>query len=139
MGPFKLYDCDIGITLRGVNYEFDHVDSITIEDPKRVRLVRGANQKNKIGLSYLEGVKEATTVTTSVIDVPVELHKLLTEAHENQERMDFYCISRADGSSKLAKNCVLSQKPQQLNLDDSPESLNTSLVFESFDVGEVKK
>lgn len=136
---FKLYDCDIGITLNGVNYEFEHVDSVTVEDPKRVRLTRGANQKNKVGLSYVEGVKEATTLTTSVIGIPAELHTLLTEAHEKETRMDFYCISRQDGSSKMAKNAVLSQKPQQANLDDTPESLNTSLAFESFDVGEVHK
>lgn len=136
---FKLYDCDIGITLNGVNYEFEHVDSVTVEDPKRVRLTRGANQKNKVGLSYVEGVKEATTLTTSVIGIPAELHALLTEAHEKETRMDFYCISRQDGSSKMAKNAVLSQKPQQANLDDTPESLNTSLAFESFDVGEVHK
>lgn len=136
---FKLYDCDIGITLRGVNYDFVHVDSVTIDDPERTRLTRGANRGNKRGISYLEGSKEAKTVTTSVIEVPMELHALLVDAYRKQERMDFYCIARSDGSSKLAKNAVLSQEPQQLTLDDSPESMNTSLIFESFDVSENPK
>jgi hypothetical protein len=63
----KLYDCDVGITLRGVNYEFEHVDSVSIEDPERTRLIRGGNAKNKLGIAYTEGVKDAKTVTTSVI------------------------------------------------------------------------
>lgn len=136
---FRLYDCDIGLTIDGVNYEFEHVDSVTIEDPVRNRLTRGANAGNKTGLSYLEGVKEAKTITVSVISVPMELHGILKEAFQNQTRMDFFCVSRLDGSSKLAKKAVLSQEPQQLTLDDTPESLNTELVLESFDVGEVHK
>lgn len=136
---FKLYDCDIGFTIDGVNYEFEHVDSVTIEDPVRNRLTRGANAGNKTGLAYIEGVKEAKTVTVSVIEVPLALHDILTAAFENQTRMDFFAVSRLDGSSKLAKKAVLSQRPQQLTLDDTPESLNTELVLESFDVTEVKK
>lgn len=136
---FKLYDCDIGLTIRGTNYDLEHVDSVTIEDPSRTRLVRGANASNKIGLAYTEGTKEASTITTSTIGVPADLHNLLKDVFKTKERIDFYCISRQDGSSKMAKNSVLAQEPQQLNLDDSPESLNTALVLESFDVSENHK
>jgi hypothetical protein len=135
----KLYDCDVGITLRGVNYEFEHVDSVSIEDPERTRLIRGGNAKNKLGIAYTEGVKDAKTVTTSVIGIPAALHVLLTDAFNTKERLDFWAISRQDGSSKMAKNAVLSQKPMQPTLDDSAESLNTPLVFESFDVTELLK
>ena len=136
---FKLYDCDIGITLNGVNYEFEHVDSVTIEDPVRARLTRGANASNTEGLAYMEGVKEAKTITTSVISIPAELHALLKQAFRDKTRMEVYVISRQDGSSKIAKRAILSQEPQQLTLDDSPESLNTDLIFESFDISEVHK
>ena len=136
---FKLYDCDVGVTLNGVNYDFEHIDSVTIEDPTRTRLIRGANAKNKVGLSYKEGLKEAKTITTSIISVDPALHALLVTAHANETRMDFYCIARSDGSHKIAKNCVLSQEPMQLTLDETPESLNTTLTFESFDVSEVHK
>ena len=136
---FKLYDCDFGVTIRGVNYDFEHVDGLQIEDPERTRLIRGANAANKSGLVYKEGLKDAKTVTVTIIGVSVELHNLLKEVFANKERVDFYCISRSDGSTKVAKNAVLSQEPMQLNLDDSPESLNLTLTFESYDVTEVHK
>lgn len=135
----KLYDCDVGITLDGTNYEFTHVDSVSVEDPRRHKLIRGANAKNKVGLAYTEGVKEAATVTTSVIEIPAALHTRLKEAFNNKERMDFWAISRANGSSKQAKNAILAQEPQQPTLDESAESMNTPLVFESFDVSDFLK
>jgi hypothetical protein len=136
---FKLYDCDFGVTINGVNYDFEHVESLQIEDPERTRLVRGANAGNKVGLAYKEGIKEAKTITLTVIGLPVELNGLLKEAYSKKERLDCYCISRVDGSSKIAKNAVLSQEPRQLSLDESAESMNVALVFESFDVTEVHK
>lgn len=136
---FKLYDCDFGVTLNGVNYDFEQVDGLQIEDPERTRLTRGANAGNKVGLVYKEGVKEPKTITLTVIGMPLELHNLLKEAYSKKTRLDCYCVSRVDGSSKIAKNAILSQEPQQLSLDESAESLNTSLVFESFDVSEVHK
>lgn len=136
---FKLYECDLGITYKGVNYQFTHVDSMQIEDPERTRLVRGSNAGDKTGLSYREGLKDAKTITVNVLDIPMDIHSMLTAAYAAQDRMDVYCISRKDGSSKLAKNAVLSQNPKQLTLDDSAQSLNVALAFESYDVSEVKK
>lgn len=136
---FKLYDCDIGLTIRGTNYEFEHVDSVTVDDPESTKLVRGANAKNKIGLAYTEGVKDAKTLTTSVIGIPAELHDLLKDVYKTKERIDFWAISRADGSSKMAKNAILAKTPLQLTVDSSPESMNTVITVESFDVEEVHK
>ena len=107
--------------------------------PERTRLIRGGNAGDKSGLVYKEGIKEAKTITLTVIGMPLALHNLLKQAHADQTRMDCYAVSRVDGSSKIAKNAVLSQEPKQLNLDDSAESLNTALIFESFDVSEVHK
>ena len=139
MDAFKLYDCDFGVTLNGVNYDFEHVENLQIENPERTRLIRGGNAGNKTGLAYTEGVKEAKVITLTVIGMPLALHQLLKTAHAEKTRMDCYVVSRADGSSKIAKNAVLSQEPMQLTLDESPESLNTALVFESFDISEVRK
>lgn len=136
---FKLYDCDVGFTIRGTNYDFEHVDSVTVEDPRRTKLTRGANAGNKTGIAYTEGTKEASTLTIPVIGIPMELHALLKEVFANKERFDFYCIARSDGSSKIAKNAVLCTTPQQLTLDDSAEAMNTSLILESFDVEEKHK
>lgn len=139
MTIFKMYDCDFGFTLNGVNYDFEHVDNLQIEDPERTRLTRGANAGNKLGLIYKEGLKEAKILTLTVIGMPFDVHNLLKKAYQDKTRVDCYCISRVDGSSKIAKNAILSQSPKQLTMDDTAESLNTALVFESFDVEEVHK
>lgn len=139
MAIFKMYDCDFGITLEGVNYTFTHVENLQIEDPERTRLIRGSNAGNKEGLVYKEGIKEPKTITLTVIGMQPEVHALLKTAYENKTRLDCFAISRVDGSSKIAKNAILSQSPKQLNMDDSAESMNTALIFESFDVEEVHK
>ncbi len=136
---FKLYDCDFGLTLGGVNYDFEHVNNLTIEDPEKTKLIRGGNASNKTGLVYKEGLKDAKTITVTIIGMPAELHNLLKQAYADRTRMDCFCISRVDGSSKIAKNSVLSQEPKQLTLDEGAESMNTALIFESFDVSEVHK
>lgn len=136
---FKLYDCDFGVTINGVNYDFEQVDGLQIEDPERTRLTRGANAGNKIGLAYREGLKEAKTITLTVLGMPITVHGLLKKAYDEKTRLDCYCISRVDGSSKIAKNAILTQEPQQLSLDESAESMNIALVFESFDVSEKHK
>ncbi len=136
---FKLYDCDVGVTLEGVTYSFVHVDEVTYEDPETTKLIRGANLGNKLGLAYKEGSKEAKKIGLTVKGMPAELHTLLKNAYANQTRMGVFCISRVDGSSKTGKNCILSSSPKQLKLDDSPESMNTTLQFESFDIDEVHK
>jgi hypothetical protein len=136
---FKLYDCDFGVTINGINYDFEHVDSLAIEDPERSRLVRGGNAANKLGIVYKEGIKEAKTITVTLIGVSMELHAVLLQAFRDKLRVDCYCVSRIDGSSKIAKNAIISQEPQQLSLDDSSESMNVALVFESYDVTEVHK
>ncbi len=136
---FKIYDCDFGITLDSVNYDFTHVQSLQIEDPERTKLIRGGNAGDKLGLVYKEGIKEAKTITLTVIGMPKELHDLLKTAYAEKTRMDCFIVARSDGSSKIAKNAILSQEPKQLLVDDSADSMNSALVFESFDISEVHK
>lgn len=139
MSVFKMYDCDFGVTLGGVNYDFDHVVSVEIEDPERAKLIRGSNAGNKTGLSYREGLREAKIVTATIIGMSNELHSLLKAAYDASTRMDWYCVNRKDGSKKMAKNAILSQSPKQLTMDDTPDSMNTALIFESFDIDEEHK
>ncbi len=136
---FKIYESDFGIKYNGVNYDFTHVQSLTIEDPENTKLVRGANGGNKLGLVYKEGIKEPKKMTVTVIGMSQELKGVLETAYANKDRLDAYCISRIDGSSKMAKNSILSMQPQQLNIDEGPESMNVALVFESFYLVEVHK
>jgi len=136
---FKIYDSDFGFKYNGVNYDFTHVVDLQIEDQEMTRLVRGSNASNKLGLVYREGTKEPKRWTVTIMGMSPELKAVLDSVFEARERLDVYCISRIDGSSKIAKNAILSQLPQQLSLDESPESMNVALTFESFDTNEVHK
>jgi hypothetical protein len=136
---FKLYNCDFGVKIGGVDYEFEHVAELQIEDPERNRLTRGANAKNRVGLAYKDGLKDPKRWTIPILNMSAALKSVLDSAYENQTRLECYCIDRTDGSSKMAKNAVLSNKPQQLTLDETAESMNVSLEFETFDSSEVHK
>lgn len=130
---FKIYDCDFGVKINGVGYDFEHVAELTIEDPERNRLTRGANAKNKVGLAYKDGLKDPKRWTLPILAMTPELKGVLDDAYAKQTRVDVYCIDRKDGSSKMAKNAVLANYPQQLSVNETAESMNVSLEFETFD------
>jgi hypothetical protein len=136
---FKIYDCDFGVKINGAPYDFEHVAELQIEDPEKNRLTRGANSKNKIGLAYKEGLKEPKRWTIPILNMSAELKTVLDDCFTNQTRVEVYCIDRNDGSSKMAKNAILCNKPQQLTVDESAESMNVHLEFETFDSSEVHK
>lgn len=135
---FKIYDCEFGIKYNGVNYDFEHVEELVIEDPEFTRLTRGSNAGNKMGLVYKEGIKEPKRWTIPILNMSAALKTALDEAYNSRSRLDVYCIAR-DGSSKMARNAVLCQQPQQLTINETPESMQVSLVFESFDTEEKHK
>lgn len=136
---FKIYNCDFGVKVNGVGYDFEHVSELTIDDPERNRLTRGSNAKNKVGLSYKDGLKDPKKWTIPILSMSSALKSVLDSAFEDQTRLEVYCIDRVDGSSKMAKNAVLSNRPQQLTLNDTAESMNVSLEFETFDSSENHK
>lgn len=136
---FKMYECDFGVTVEGVNYDFPHVENLQIEDPETTDLIRGGNAGNKTGLVYKQGIKEPKTITLTVIGMTADVHNMLKTAYADKKRLDCYAVSRIDGSSKIAKNAILSQEPKQSNLDDSADSMNTALIFKSFDISEEHK
>lgn len=136
---FKIYNSNFGIKYNGVSYDFPHVQDMTIEDPENTKLIRGANAGNKTGLVYRDGLKDPKRVTVTIIGMSIELKAVLDQAYDNRDRLDAYCIDRDDGSSKMAKNAVLSQQPQQLSVSESADSMNVVLVFETFDLSETHK
>lgn len=136
---FKLYDCDIGLTIDDVQYFFEHVDSVQINDPEKTRLTRGANAGNKTGIAYREGLKEAKQVTFQIKGISKALHDLLKQVYEDQTRINAFIVSRKDGSSKNARNAILGTVPKQLNLDDTPDSMNLQLDLETYDLDEIHK
>ncbi len=139
MAIFKIYESDFGIKYNGVNYDFTHVQNLVIEDPENTKLVRGANAGNKVGLPYKEGLKDGKKITVTIIGMDATLKEVLQQAYDNQDRLDVYCISRKDGSSKMGKNSVLCQQPQQVNIDEGPDAMNVILAFETFDLQETHK
>src|ERR1044072_3039301 len=130
---FKIYDCDFGFKLNGVDYLFPHVVELTIEDPEKNRLTRGANATDKIGISYKEGMKEPKKWTIPILAMTADMKSVLDGMFKDQSRVTVYCVSRTDGASKMAKNAVLCNQPQQLSVAEGVESLNVSLEFETFD------
>ncbi len=136
---FKIYNCDFGLKIDGQSYDFEHVAELQIEDPERNRLTRGTNAKNKLGLVYKDGLKEPKRWTIPILFMSAELKAVMDSCFEEQTRIEVYCIDRTDGSSKMAKNAILSNRPQQLTLDESPDSMNVSLEFETFDSSENHK
>lgn len=136
---FKIYNCDFGIKVDGTNYDFPDVAELQIEDNEKNRLTRGANVANKVGLAYKEGMKDPKKWTLPILNMTADLKTLLDSVFAQQKRVDVYCIDRTDGSSKMAKQAVLCSRPQQLKLDDSPDSMNVALEFETFDSSEVHK
>lgn len=136
---FSIYNCDFGVKVEGVNYDFEHVVELQIEDNERNRLTRGANAKNNIGLVYREGMRDPKRWTIPILNMPAALKEVLDDAFTTQKRLEVYAIDRASGSSKMARLAILSNKPQQLTLDDTPDSMNVSLEFETFDSSETHK
>ena len=136
---FKIYDCDFGLKYNDINYDFEHCDSFVIEDPETLKLIRGSNAKNKLGLPYTEGTKEAKKITVVLIGITTEMFNLLGTIYNGKERIDVFCVDRKSGSNIIGKNAMLSQRPRQLNIEESPESMNVSLMFETFDLTDTHK
>lgn len=136
---FKLYDCDVVMTVEGVNYNFNDVNSIEIEDPEITSLTRGANGKNQEGIPFKEGVRDPKIWTMPVMNIPIELKAVLDDVYEKTKRVDLNCVSRSTGARKSIINAVLRQKPQQLTVDETADSLAVSLAFAGYANKEVYK
>lgn len=132
MASFKLYDMDIGLKVDGVDYAFDNVAEVQFEDPERNRLTRGANATDEIGLDYKDGLKDPKRITVPIMQMSPAIVAMFRDVFKNRKRVDFYGISRSDGSSAWGKNCVLSNNPRQLTWDETAESLNVSIELETF-------
>ncbi len=136
---FKIYNCDFGIKIDGTNYSFTDVAELQIEDPEKNRLTRGSNGSNVEGIAYREGIKDPKKWTLPILNMSNDLKDVLDDCFANQTRLDVYAIDRASGSSKMARRAILCNRPQQLTLTDSPDSMHVSLEFETFDSSEVHK
>lgn len=129
---FQLFNCTCGVKVEGLDYEFPHVNSVVGTDPTFTKLTRGANGNNEEGLVYVEGIREPNEWAVTIMGLDQDLYNVLFDVWKNKTRCEPYCIDDKDGSSKMLKSAVLAQRPQQLTLDDTPDSLNVVLTFTSF-------
>lgn len=139
MSSFKMYNCDWGFKYNGQTYKFDHVASLNVEDPERNQITRGANASNKVGIAYKDGLTEPKRWTLPILDMTKELKELLDLIFDSQARCEVFAIDRTNGNGKMARNAVLSNRPQQLTIDETPESLQVSLEWVTFDSAETFK
>lgn len=132
-GILNISDCDVGFSINGTNYTFDHVDGVTIEDPRRAHIIRGVNSTSKKGLRYREGTASPYVVTARLKSISVAFERLLRDKFDADGRVDFWVIDRADGSSKRFSNSCLQNAPKQLNITEGEDSLDIEVMLESFD------
>lgn len=131
MSAIKLYECQVGIEVNGTNYNFDHIRSVTLENPERNNLMRGVNAPTSEGLAFKEGMMEPKTISVPVIEMAKEVFDLLRSCFDNQTRLTFFVVDK-QGQSFYGKKCLLAQTPMQLTLDDSAESMDCTLEFVTF-------
>ena len=129
---FKLYNSDVGLKYNSVFYQFTHVDSVVLEDPQTTKLVRGANAGNKTGLVYQEGIKDAKKLTIDLFGLSESEFNMFETVFNTKARVEVSVIDRDTGSSKIAKEAILTMQPRQMTLDETPDSMKVSLVFETF-------
>ena len=136
---FVITDADVGFSLNGVNYTFDHIDSVAIEDPQMKHLVRGANAISTTGLMYTEGQANPVTLTFTLKGASVAHLNLLKAHYKDQaenNRIDFWVVDRKNGSILSAKDSILQKEPRQLNISEGEENLAIDVMIETFNLTE---
>lgn len=136
---FKMYNCDFGFVYNGVTYEFDHVESVVVEDPETVTLTRGSNKKNKEGIVITSGTKDPKVATITLIGISQSLFSVFETVFNAKARCEAYAIDRTDGSSRLFKQAILSKQPRQLSIGEDAENLNVVVELHTYDIQEVHK
>lgn len=136
---FKMTNCDFGWNYNDVKYDFDHVESVTIEDPEMVTLVRGSNKKNKEGIVITQGGKDPKVVTVVLIGISKTLFDAFKACWDAQARSECWIVDRSDGSARFVKQAIISKQPRQLSIGEDPDNLNVTVEFHSFDIQEDHK
>lgn len=134
MAFFQLLNCDIGLTIRDVNYDFEDLDVAEQEDPRQINLKRGAIGKSTSGIPYGEGWGDPMVHTFTLVNIPSALLTLLREIFNKKgiERLSGYIIDRNTGSSRTIKKAVLGAEPKQLSIGEGADSLNIQVVLRSY-------
>jgi hypothetical protein len=135
-GIIYITDCDVGFTINGINYRFDHPDSVAIEDPRTTNTIRGIGSNSKIGLSFQEGTADPFTITFTFRSIGTQYFNLLKRTFDNRGKLDAWVIERSTGTKKTFKNCVIVSVPRQLNIGSDADTASITLALKTFDYEE---
>uniref|UniRef100_A0AAU8AUZ1 Tail tube protein n=1 Tax=Dulem virus 29 TaxID=3145747 RepID=A0AAU8AUZ1_9CAUD len=130
----QLWRSKNGVNINSQNYDFEHVDRVSVDDPVRKHLTRGANSKSKTGLPYLENSKQAKTINMEVLDLSKEMRDMLNNCYENEDRIGVYCVDTATGESYNGNNCLVTGLVWQPVVSSEEETYNVTLSFETYDL-----
>lgn len=130
----RIWRTDGGVTIDGVNYEFEHFDNVTFTISQMKHLTRGANSKNKTGISIIENSKQPDTAAVTILDISSDLIDRLNKAFENDERIALWFYDRSNLGKIQYNNAQIQQRVQQPTIAEGEESLTVTLTVESFDV-----
>lgn len=131
---FQLYKTENGIICKGTTYYFDDVDSHVMTPQEAKHLTRGANSKNKLGLTYKENSKMPWTITVNALNVSREVLDIINNCYDTEERLDVFCVDSDTGANKMARNCLVTKVTSQETVSDGEDTYNVAMSFESFDV-----
>lgn len=133
---FQIWNCDGGFTYKGVNYDFQDLDSVSYTFNLKKHLIRGANAKNKKGIIQHDGGKTPDTAEYSVVECSKEIYQLLKRIFDNDERVDAYFVDRNTGEYVIYKDALIRDCPRQTDVSENDSSYSFTFAVESFNVTE---
>lgn len=133
---FQIWNCDGGFTYKGVNYDFQDLDSVSYTFNLKKHLIRGANAKNKKGIIQHEGGKTPDSAEYNVVDCTKEIYELLNRIYEKDERIDAFFVDRNTGEYIIFKDALIRDKPRQATVSEDDTSHSFIFAVESFNVTE---
>ena len=129
----RIYTCKVGLQIDGQNYYFDDINSVSVEDPLRKHLTRGANSQNKTGLAYQEGSRQPCVVTFNAVGVSAELASLITSCFKNERRVSGFAIDDMSGENYTFRKALVTRAANQANVSDGEDTYDMAIELESFD------
>lgn len=139
MAIFQLANCDVGFSYKGVNYDFEDIETVTITDPEKVHITRGMSSRSTKGIVYNQNAKDPKTVSFTIMGISGDYFNLFTKIFEAKDRLDAYVIDRKTGTMRLFKDAVLQQRVRQTAINDKADSFAIQIVLECFKIEEKHK
>lgn len=131
---FQVNQGDAGFSYNGVNYTFADFDTVNYTYAQKNHLTRGANGLNKVGIAYKEALKTPDVIEIKVVDVSVDIYRLLQTIFNDQARISAWFIDRITGEGLTYKNAIIRDKPLQTSIGETEDTIGFMFTCESFDL-----